>query len=308
MRPGHRPRRTGYEVTQCVPPPELGYPNAGLERCLAGSIRGSDGGPGPCPRRGRVVGAALLCVRVFWCGWLSWGRLCCRVCGVAPRGAVHVGKPAWRRGDQADPCRPRPWDRLKQCQLRNLRLEPLPGSRHAASRKVKSNKDSGAFAGSRSGSRAAGHQAKCIHVFPGARSLLRGVFHYRLRVAGGRSMVMVMVMVMVRRRTLRRMVMARRRTLRRWSWPGGGPCGRIMARRLEHGMSLGAGPVDDRIGGPVDDRIGVGSGRRRSWVNWFSLRDSSEEDGPDADVCWAGASVANTLSMATHRSRLNGVR
>jgi hypothetical protein len=54
-------------------------------------------------------------------------------------------------------------------------------------------------------------------------------------------------------------------------------------------------------------------------VNWFSWRDSWEEDSPDADVSkvvlpwkgvgiWAGASVANTHSMATHRSRLNGIR
>ena len=91
VRPGHRPRRTEYEVTQCVSPLDLGYPNAGLERCLAGSIRGSDGGPGPCPRRGRVVGAALLCVRVFWCGWLSWGRLCCCVVGRPPEGPFTWG-------------------------------------------------------------------------------------------------------------------------------------------------------------------------------------------------------------------------
>ena len=54
-------------------------------------------------------------------------------------------------------------------------------------------------------------------------------------------------------------------------------------------------------------------------MNWFTWRDSWEEDDPDADVskvvlCWKGvgtwaeAFLANTDSMAMQTNRLNRVR
>ena len=61
----------------------------------------------------------------------------------------------------------------------------------------------------------------------------------------------------------------------------------------------GHGPEADRRAtdghGPEADRARIGPSR--SWVNWFSCVG-----------IWAGACVANTHSMATHRSRLDGVR
>ena len=59
----------------------------------------------------------------------------------------------------------------------------------------------------------------------------------------------------------------------------------------------GHGPEAERADGhgPEADRARIGPSR--SWVNWFSCVG-----------IWAGACVANTHSMATHRSRLDGVR
>jgi hypothetical protein len=129
----------------------------------SGAWRGPSGGP--------VAGLVPVPVGVGWlvlpccvCGCFGVGgcrRAGCVVVlwGGPPRGGSR-GEASVEAGRSADPCRPRPWDRLKQCRLRTLRLGPFPGSRYAASRKVKCNKDSGAFAGSRSGSQTAGHRDK----------------------------------------------------------------------------------------------------------------------------------------------------